>query len=62
VQSAAVPVVLLLSLRRCSAGRDALYRREVTRDWKIWKPEVAWLTGYFTLAVWLSLGMVHLPR
>ena len=27
-----------------------------------WKPEVAWLTGYFTVAVWISLIMVYLPR
>lgn len=42
--------------------RDALNRRVVTRDWAIWKPEVAWLTGYFTAAVWVSLAMVCLPR
>lgn len=41
---------------------DAIGRRVVTRDWVIWKPEVAWLTGYFTGAVWLSLAMVWLPR
>lgn len=41
---------------------DALHRRVVTLDWKIWKPEVAWLTGYFSLAVWISMGMVGLPR
>ena len=41
---------------------DALHRRVVTRDWRIWKPEVAWLTGYFSLAVWIAMGMVALPR
>lgn len=39
---------------------DALHRREVTRSWAVWKPEVAWLTGYFSFAVWGSLGMVHI--
>ena len=39
--------------------RDALHRREVTRAWTVWKPEVAWLTGYFSVAVWGSLGLVH---
>jgi hypothetical protein len=39
---------------------DALHRRVVTRDWQIWKPEVAWLSGYFSGAVWISLGMVLL--
>ncbi len=37
---------------------DALHRREVTQDWSVWRPEVPWLTGYFTGAVWLSLVMV----
>ncbi|MCP4873553.1 MAG: hypothetical protein GY898_33115 [Proteobacteria bacterium] len=41
---------------------DALGRRVVTRDWAIWKPEVAWLTGYFSAGVWLSQAMVHLPH
>jgi len=41
---------------------DALHRRVVTRDWAIWKPEVAWLTGYFSGAVWISLAIAHLPR
>ena len=39
--------------------KDALYRREPTRSWEVWKPEVAWLTGYFSLAVWASHGLVH---
>lgn len=43
-----------------AGSKDAWDRRCVTWDWKIWKPEVAWLTGYFTSAVWLSLALVHL--
>jgi len=38
---------------------DALYRRIATREWATWRPEVAWLTGYFSVAVWLSLALVH---
>ena len=38
---------------------DALHRREPTVSWAVWKPEVAWLTGYFSLAVWASIGLVH---
>jgi hypothetical protein len=38
---------------------DALHRRDATRSWTVWKPEVAWLTGYFSLAVWSSIGLVH---
>ena len=39
-----------------------LHRRVVTQDWAIWKPEVAWLTGYFSVAVWVSMGLMVLPR
>jgi len=41
---------------------DALHRRVVTRDWEIWRPEVPWLTGYFSLAVWVSIALLVLPR
>ncbi len=42
--------------------RDAWSRRVVTRRWEDWKEEVAWLTMYFSFAVWVSLAMVRLPR
>lgn len=42
--------------------RDALFRRAPTRSWTTWQPEVAWLTGYFSFAVWASLAMVWMPR
>jgi len=42
--------------------RDAIGRRIATRDWAIWRPEVAWLTGYFSVAVWLSVSLVHFAR
>jgi len=48
-----------LSLREGLA--DAMIRRVVTRAWVIWSPEVAWLTGYFSFAVWVSLAFVHFP-
>lgn len=41
---------------------DAWRRREVTESWSVWQPEVAWLSGYFSAAVWVSLGLVWLPR
>ena len=41
---------------------DALHRRVVTRSWTVWKPEVAWLTGYFSGAVWVSHAIVWIPR
>jgi len=39
---------------------DARRRRIVTNDWAKWLPETAWLTGYFSLAVWLSISFVYL--
>eukprot|EP00980_Cylindrotheca_fusiformis_P011259 scaffold2594_cov85-Cylindrotheca_fusiformis.AAC.1 len=44
-----------------SGFRDALLRRHVTQDWNVWEGEVAWLTGYFSLAVWTSIAMNYLP-
>lgn len=41
---------------------DAWSRRVPTQRWADWKEEVAWLTMYFSFAVWVSLAMVRLPR
>lgn len=42
-----------------SAGlRDALARREPTGAWSVWRHEVAWMTPYFSLGVWMSQFMV----
>jgi len=46
-----------LSLRE--GLRDARHRLVITRDWADWRSEVAWLTGYFSIAVWLSLSLVY---
>lgn len=45
-----------------SGFKDALTSRKATRAWSTWKPEVAWLTGYFSCAVWLSLSLNFLPH
>jgi hypothetical protein len=42
--------------------RDAWTRRIPTRRWEDWREEVAWLTMYFSCAVWVSLAMIRLPR
>jgi len=47
-----------LSLR--DGLKDARRRRITTTEWAAWRPGVAWLTGYFSLAVWVSLSLVHL--
>ena len=49
-----------LSLRE--GLRDARSRRVPTTAWAVWRPEVAWLTGYFSVAVWVSLSFVYLSR
>ena len=50
-------------MRRCSAWasfRDAVSRRVPTRAWSVWRTEVPWLSGYFSVGVWLSLLMAGL--
>jgi hypothetical protein len=41
---------------------DASSRWTVTDSWQVWKTEVTWMSLYFSLAVWLSIALVHLPR
>ena len=33
----------------------------VQYDWALWAQDAAWLTPYFTLAVWISIALAHLP-
>jgi hypothetical protein len=40
--------------------RDTFARRHVAHDWNIWRPEVPWMSLYFTAGVWLSLGLVFM--
>jgi hypothetical protein len=42
--------------------QDAWSRRVVTFDWEEWRAEVPWMSLYFTVAVWWSLALVHVPR
>ena len=37
--------------------RDASMRWTVTHDMAHWKDEIAWMSLYFTAAVWASLGL-----
>jgi hypothetical protein len=41
--------------------RDALERRDATRAFAAWGPEMAWRTGYFTAVVWAAILMTHAP-
>lgn len=41
---------------------DASTRWTVTHNWDVWRTEVTWMTLYFSVAVWISVALVHLPR
>lgn len=36
-------------------------RCRVEWDWVVWREDVVWLTLYFTLAVWISIALPHVP-
>ena len=38
--------------------KDALQRRRVARRWSDWRPEILWMSLYFTAGVWLSFCLV----
>lgn len=40
---------------------DASDRWIVSHSWDIWKTEVVWMSLYFSVAVWLSIALVHAP-
>lgn len=40
---------------------DVSQRWVVSHQWEIWKTEVVWMSLYFSVAVWLSIALVHAP-
>jgi hypothetical protein len=48
-----------LSLR--DGMREVLQRCVVTREWAAWRDDVPWLSLYFTIAVWISIALAHVP-
>ena len=38
---------------------DAALRRVVSYRWEDWRTEVVWMSLYFSVAVWLSMALVH---
>lgn len=42
--------------------RDVSTRWTVTHAWTDWHQEVAWMSLYFSVAVWLSIALLHAPR
>lgn len=43
-------------------ARDVFGRWVVTGSWADWHEELAWMAGYFSVCVWLSVGLAHAPR
>jgi hypothetical protein len=41
---------------------DAWSRRIVSLSWEEWRPEIPWMTLYFSVCVWWSLALIHEPR
>jgi hypothetical protein len=41
--------------------QDVLHRRVVSLRWEDWASEISWLSLYFSLGVWGSLGCAHVP-
>lgn len=39
---------------------DAATRWNVSTRWADWRSEVVWMTLYFSVAVWVSIGLAHL--
>ena len=40
---------------------DVSTRWVVSHRWADWRTEVLWMSCYFSVAVWLSIGLVHAP-
>jgi hypothetical protein len=41
---------------------DVSERRVVSHSWNDWKSEIAWMTLYFSVAVWMSISFIHAPE
>ncbi len=40
---------------------DVSGRWVVSHQWQDWRSEVTWMSLYFSVAVWISLALIHLP-
>jgi hypothetical protein len=41
---------------------DVSTHRVVSHSWNAWKTEVIWMSLYFSVAVWLSISLIHAPE
>lgn len=42
-------------------ARDGAVRRVVSYRWEDWRSEMVWMSLYFSVAVWLSIALIHAP-
>lgn len=42
--------------------RDASLRWVATESWDEWHTEMPWMTLYFSVVVWVSIALMHVPR
>jgi hypothetical protein len=42
--------------------RDVWTRWKVTFDWEAWRTEMPWMSLYFSVCVWCSIALAHVPR
>ena len=40
---------------------DVSSRWQVSHRWEDWQSEMAWMSLYFSVAVWLSIALIHAP-
>jgi hypothetical protein len=40
---------------------DVAVRRVVSHHWADWKHEIAWMSLYFSVGVWISISLIHAP-
>ena len=41
---------------------DVSQRRVVSHRWEDWRSEVIWMTLYFSVAVWISISLIHASK
>ena len=41
---------------------DASHRWQVSMHWSDWQSEIVWMSIYFSVGVWFSIGFVHMPH
>jgi hypothetical protein len=66
-----VVYVVPMYLARWQPGQDrtsladgfgqVVQRCTVEHDWSLWWQDALWLTPYFTICVWMSLALAHVP-